>query len=134
MKKIFAIVLVCLLCVGCRTITKVEYRDRYIDNYITQVKHDTLREVLTDSVYVEVLQKGDTIYSTKYKEVVRWRDRIVEHFDTCYRDSIVTEYKESVKKVKYIPKIYKVSMGISILLLIFALVKLWLWVKTKSII
>lgn len=132
--RLLLLLCLCLALYGCRTQTKVEYRDRYIDNIITQVKHDTLRETKTDSVYFEVIQKGDTIYQTKYKEVVRWRDRIVEHFDTCYNDSIVTEYKESVKEVKYIPKIYKISMGISILLLIFALVKLWLWVKTKSII
>lgn len=134
MKRFLVITFACLLLVGCRTITKVEYRDKYIDRYITQVQHDTLRETKTDSVYFEVIQKGDTIYQTKYKEVVGWRDRIVEHFDTCYKDSIVTEYKESVKEVKYIPKIYKISMGISILLLIFALVKLALWLKTMSII
>lgn len=134
MRGFLVITFACLLLVGCRTITKVEYRDKYIDRYITRVQHDTLRETKTDSVYFEVIQKGDTIYQTKYKEVVRWRDRIVEHFDTCYRDSIVTEYKESVKEVKYIPKIFKISMGISILLLIFALVKLALWLKTRSII
>lgn len=120
--------------VGCRTTKQVEYRDRYIDRYITQVQHDTLREHTTDSVYFEVLQKGDTIYQTKYKEVVRWKERIVEKHDTCFRDSIVTEYKENVKEIKYIPKIYHISMGISILLLIFALVKIGVWLKTRSII
>lgn len=134
MKKLALLPILCLMLVGCRTTKQVEYRDRYIDHYITQVKHDTLREHTTDSVYLEVMQKGDTIYKTKYKEVVRWRDRIVEVMDTCYMDSIQIEYVESVKEIKYIPKIYKISMGISILLLIFALVKLGLWLKTKSII
>ena len=133
-KLVFLFVAICLAFSSCKTRERIEYRDRYIDHYITQVKHDTLREHTTDSVYLEVMQKGDTIYKTKYKEVVRWRDRIVEVIDTCYMDSIQIEYVESVKEIKYIPKIYKISMGISILLLIFALVKLGLWLKTKSII
>lgn len=132
--RLLLLLCLCLALYGCRTQTKVEYRDKYIDRYITQVQHDTLREHTTDSVYVSVLQKGDTIYQTKYKEVVRWRDRIIEHIDTCYKDSIVTEYKESIKEVQYIPKIYKISMCISILLLIFALIKIGLWLKTKRII
>ena len=131
-KLVFLFVAICLAFSSCKTRERIEYRDRYIDHYITQVKHDTLREHTTDSVYFEVMQKGDTIYKTKYKEVVRWRDRIVEVIDTCYMDSIQIEYKESVKEIKYIPKIYKISMGISILLLIFALVKLGIWLKTRS--
>jgi hypothetical protein len=134
MKRIAILSVLCFAFVGCKTTTKVEYRDRYIDNYITRVQHDTIRESVTDSVYFEVLQKGDTIYQTKYKEVIKWRDRVVEKIDTCYKDSIITEYKESVKEIKYVPKIYKISMAISIFLLIFALIKLALWLKTRSII
>lgn len=134
MKHIALLFIFCFALTSCKTITKVEYRDKYIDRYITQVQHDTLREKVTDSVYFEVLQKGDTIYKTKYKEVIKWRDRVVEKIDTCYKDSIITEYKESVKEIKYVPKIYKISMGISIILLIFALVKIALWLRTRSII
>lgn len=134
MKKIALLFVLCLFITSCKTTTRVEYKDRYIDRYITQVQHDTLREKVTDSVYFEVIQKGDTIYKTKYKEVIKWRDRVVEKIDTCYKDSIITENKESVKEIKYVPKIYKISMAISILLLIFALVKLALWLRTRSII
>lgn len=133
-KLVFLFVALCLAFSSCKTRERIEYRDRYIDHYITQEKHDTLREYIKDSVSHGVIQKGDTFYITTYKEVVRWRDRIVEVIDTCYMDSIQIEYVESVKEIKYIPKIYKISMGISILLLIFALVKLGLWLKTKSII
>lgn len=134
MKRIALLSVLCLFITSCKTTTRVEYKDRYIDRYITQVQHDTLLEKVTDSVYFEVIQKGDTIYKTKYKEVIKWRDRVVEEIDTCYKDSIITEYKESVKEIKYVPKIYKISMAISILLLIFALVKLALWLRTRSII
>lgn len=134
MKKLALLFALCFVLASCKTITKVEYRDRVVDHYITNEVHDTLRETKTDSVYFEVIQKGDTVYKTKYKVVIRWKDRVVVKTDTCYKDSIITEYKESVKEIKYVPKIYKISMGISILLLIFALVKIGLWLKKRSII
>ena len=117
--------------VGCKTRKQIEYVDREVIKYVTQVRHDTSREHTTDSVYLEVIQRGDTVYKTKYKEVIRWRDRFIVQTDTCWRDSIRTEYKEQVKEVKYIPKVYKISMGISILLLIFAIIKIGIWLKTK---
>ena len=134
MKKLAFLFLLCAIMVGCKTRKQIEYVDREVIKYVTQVRHDTLREHTTDSVYLEVIQKGDTVYKNKTKEVIRWRDRFVVQHDTCWRDSIRTEYKEKVKEVKYIPKVYKISMGISILLLIFALIKIGLWLKTKQII
>lgn len=114
---------------SCVTRTKIEYRDRDVNHYITNTVHDTLKVETKDSVYYEVIQKGDTIYKTKYKYVDRWRDRVVERTDTCWRDSITVEYKEKVKEVKKIPTIYKWSMGLSIIMLIFAGVKLYRWIK-----
>jgi hypothetical protein len=61
-KLVFLFVAICLAFSSCKTKERIEYRDRYVDHYITQVKHDTLREHTTDSVYLEVMQKGDTIY------------------------------------------------------------------------
>lgn len=131
MKKLAFLFLLCAIMVGCKTRKQIEYVDREVIKYVTQVRHDTLREHTTDSVYFEIIQKGDTVYKTKYKEVIRWRDRFIVQTDTCWRDSIRTEYKENVKEVKYIPKVYKISMGISILLLIFAIIKIGIWLKTK---
>ena len=119
---------------SCATKKDIVYVDRYTDNQVTQVKHDTLREHTTDSIYVSVLQKGDTVYQTKYKEVVRWRDKIVERIDTIYKDKTIVEFAEKVKEVKYVPKIYRISLYISIILLIFATIKVALWLKTRSII
>lgn len=124
----FIIVLVLLLS-SCATKTQIEYRDRVVDHYITNEVHDTLRENTTDSVYFEVLVKGDTVYRTKYKEKTRWRDRIIERHDTCWRDSVLTEYKETVKEVTKKPKILNVSLFISIICIIFVFVKLTRWLK-----
>lgn len=114
---------------SCATKSKIEYRDRIVNHYITKEVHDTLRENITDSVYYEVMVKGDTVYKTKYKEKIRWRDRIVEKCDTCYKDSVITEYKESVKEITKIPKIYQYSLFFSIGILIFAFIKLVRWVQ-----
>jgi hypothetical protein len=118
-----------LLFSSCATKTKIEYRDRDVNHYITNTVHDTLIDKTTDSVYFEVMVKGDTVYQTKYKEKARWRDRVIERHDTCWRDSVVTEYKETVKEVTKIPKIFKISLIFSILCCIFVFVKLIRWLK-----
>lgn len=114
---------------SCSLLKKIEYRDRDVNHYITNTVHDTLIDKTTDSVYVNVYTKGDTVFKEKYKEKTRWRDRVVERHDTCWRDSIVTEYKETVKEVTKIPKIYKISFVFAILCCIFALIKLTKWLK-----
>lgn len=108
----------------CSTKKQIEYVDRDINHYITNTVHDTLIDKTTDSVYFEVKVKGDTVYQTKYKEKTRWRNRIIERHDTCWRDSVVTEYKETIKEVTKIPKIFKFSLFFSILCCIFAIIKI----------
>lgn len=124
-----ALFVVVLLLSSCATKTKIEYRDRIVDHYITNTVHDTLVDKTTDSVYFEVRVKGDTVFQTKYKEKTRWRDRIVERHDTCWRDSIVTECKDRVTEVVKYPKSYKYSLIFSILVIIFAAYKILRWLK-----
>lgn len=116
---------------SCATKTKIEYHDRDVNHYITNVVHDTLIDKTTDSVYVNVYTKGDTVFKEKYKERTRWRDKIVERHDTCYKDSIVVEYKETTKEVVKIPKIYSLSLWFSIVCIIFAIVKLMRWLRMR---
>lgn len=116
---------------SCATKTRIEYRDRDVNHYITNVVHDTLIDKTTDSVFYEVKVKGDTVFATKYKEMTRWRDRIVEKHDTCFRDSIVTVKKETTVEIVKIPKIYKISLLFSILVIIFAIIKALKWVRTR---
>ena len=121
----FIVIVATIFVLSSCTTTRVEYRDRYIDNYITQVVHDTLREQTSDSVYYEVVTRHDTVFATKYKERIKWRDRIVERTDTCWRDSVVNEYKEVTKEVVKIPKIYQYSLFFSILVIIFVAIKIY---------
>jgi len=123
------IIAIILIFSSCATKKQIEYVDRDVNHYITNTVHDTLIDKTTDSVYFEVKVKGDTVYQTKYKEKTRWRDRIIERHDTCWRDSVVTEYKETVKEVTKIPKIFWVSLFISIICIIFAFIKLVRWLQ-----
>ena len=116
---------------SCATRTVVEYRDRDVNHYITKVEKDTVTRNTRDSVYFEVIQKGDTVFATKYKERYIYLDKIQIRRDTCWRDSIVTQYKENVKEIKKIPKIYKYSLVFSILCVIFAILKLVRWLKKR---
>ena len=127
---LFIWILFWIICfTSCATKTKIEYRDRIVDHYNTIVQHDTLREHTSDSIFEKIYVKGDTVYNTKYVENTRWRDRIVERHDTCWRDSVVTEYKETTKEVTKIPKLLWISMCFSILVIIFAFVKLFRWLQ-----
>lgn len=118
-----------VLCLSSCATKTIEYRDRDVNHYITNTVHDTLIDKATDSVYVNVYMKGDTVFKEKYKERTRWRDRIVERHDTCYRDSIVTEYKETTKEVTKVPTFYKYCLWFSIIVVIFAIIKLVRWVQ-----
>ena len=123
------IIAVIMLFSSCATKTKIEYRDRDVVKYNTSYVHDTTFVEKHDSVYHTIFQKGDTVYNTKYVERTRWRDKIVVKKDTCWRDSIVTIKKETVKEVTKIPKLFKIAFVFSILVLIFAIVKLIRWLQ-----
>ena len=123
------IIAVIMLFSSCATKTKIEYRDREVVKYNTSYVHDTTFVENHDSVYHTIFQKGDTVYDTKYVERTRWRDNIVVKKDTCWRDSIVTIKKETVKEVTKIPKLFKIAFVFSILVFIFAIVKLIRWLQ-----
>lgn len=129
MRKILCIIIALIAFTSCATKTKIEWRDKEVIKYVTKEVHDTLIDKTTDSVYVNVYMKGDTVFKEKYKEKIRWRDRIIERHDTCWRDSVVTEYNETVKEVTKKPKILNVSLFISIVCIIFVFVKFIRWLK-----
>ena len=129
---IVATIIITLILVfsSCATKTKIEYVDREVVKYETKIQHDTLINNIHDSVYHTVFQKGDTIYDTKYVEKTKYRDRVVVRIDTCYRDSIQTVIKESVKEKQIIPKWCYYILVFSIIVIIFAIVKVIRWLQT----
>ena len=128
---IVAAIIITLILVfsSCATKTKIEYVDREVVKYETKIQHDTLINNIHDSVYHTVFQKGDTIYDTKYVEKTKYRDRVVVRIDTCYRDSIQTVIKESVKEKQIIPKWCYYLLVFSIIVIIFAIVKVIRWLQ-----
>lgn len=129
LRFLFFIFVLAAMFSSCATKTKIEYVDREVVKYETKYVFDTTFVDRHDSVYHTIFQKGDTVYDTKYVEKTMWRDRVVNKSDTCWRDSVVTEYKESVKEIVKIPKIYTIAFVISIIIIIFAVVKLVRWLK-----
>ena len=126
---VLVVLIIITLLLSCSTKTKIEYRDRDVNHYITQYVHDTLRLETKDSTYHFVKVVNDTVFDTKYVERTKWRDRVVEKHDTCYRDSVVTQYKETIKEVTKVPKIYSWALIFSVLVLIYGLIKLTKWLK-----
>lgn len=132
MKKLWLIIIsVCFLTVSCDSWKHIEYRDREVIKYVIEERHDTLIEHTHDSIFHTIIQKGDTIYNTKYIEKVRYRDRVVERVDTCWQTSLQVEYKEKIVEVKKVPTLYKISLLFTVLFIIFALYKLIRWLKTR---
>ena len=128
---IVAAIIITLILVfpSCATKREIQYVDRDVVKYETKIQHDTLINNIHDSVYHTVFQKGDTIYDTKYVEKTKYRDRVVVRIDTCYRDSIQTVIKESVKEKQIIPKWCYFCVVISIIVIIFAIVKVIRWLQ-----
>lgn len=129
MQTAIFVIVALMLFTSCATRKVVEYRDRDVNHYITNTVHDTLIDKTTDSVYFEVKVKGDTVHQTKYKEKTKWRDRVVYKTDTCYKDSIQTVIKESVKEKQIIPKWCYFCLVVCAIFLIFAFRKLIQWLQ-----
>ena len=108
----------------------VEYRDRDVVQYVTQITHDTLVQHTHDSVFHTIYAKGDTVYNTKYVERVKWREKAVMRVDTMWRDSLVTQYKEKRVERKIIPRWCYASLCVWVIVLIVAIFKIReLWQK-----
>ena len=114
---------------SCSLLEKIEYRDRVVDHYNTVTVHDTTKIKEKDSTYHFIRVVNDTVYDTKYIEKTKWRDRVVYKTDTCYRDSINTQIKESVKEKQIIPKWCYYLLVFSIIVIIFAIVKVIRWLQ-----
>lgn len=129
MKLAFAFAASLLFLSSCGTKTKIEYRDREVVKYETIVQHDTLYNDVHDSIYHTIFQIGDTVYNTKYVEHIKWRERIVCKTDTLIHDSVSVLVKENTIEKKIIPNWCYYSLVAWIILIIFAVVKVYRWTR-----
>ena len=107
-----AVCLACMLtsCKTCECVPTVEVHDSIVVRY----QRDTIQYYNHDSIYIHA--KGDTVWSERWS--IRYRDRIVERVDTCFK----IDTKEVVRVEKVVPQYYK---GVSVAFwILFALVAL----------
>ena len=125
------LLLIFVLC-SCATKTKTEYVDRNVYKTVVQQTHDTLINDVHDSIYLQIYQKGDTVFQVKYKERVKYVNKVVCKKDTIYRDSVQTVIKEVVKtKEPWYVKYSLFALAFSVLFLIFFILKNITW-QTKN--
>jgi hypothetical protein len=125
-------ILVMLLLSGCRTQKHIEYRDSIVTQYVTKIQHDTLISHIHDSVYYEVVKKGDTVFATKYVQKIAYKDRVVIKVDTLYKDKIVNKEKEITKEVTKVPTIYKYALFLCILFIVYIIYKIVRWIQAQK--
>lgn len=87
------------------------------DSVRVEYRHDSVYIWKFDSVYVSEKQRHDTIFLTKEKWSIRYRDSIVQVHDTI----TTTKTETIVQTERYIPKFYKGST-IALWVLIAAIV------------
>ena len=130
MKKKLLYLFLCLLTLlSCSHLKSSVKEKEYIYKTDTIIKYRNIH----DSIFVAdtVIQKGDTVYVSKYKYVWKYQtDTLIQ-----YKDSIVYVDKQSSeeKEVKYVPAIYKWALGILIVLIVGIIVygAIKLYIKLK---
>ena len=123
MKKLLILLTACIL-TGCSSLRQVQVIER--------VSRDTLHlnHIQYDSIYVDNWQLTDRSKDTIYVEKVRLEYKYKLLRDTVYRVQIdtipVIKTVEVVKTEKYVPSIYKWSLGILIVIIIVIVISI-LW-------
>ena len=92
--------LLCWVFSGCSTPKQLTTTANHTTTdtiYKTKVERDSIFR--HDSIFVNVYQRGDTIFKEHTRWLTRWRDRLL--IDTVYqsRTDTLTEYREVVKEV-----------------------------------
>ena len=123
---IFCIAAILFLFSSCAT-KKIEYVDREVVKYKTKIEHDTLIQHTHDSVLHTIIQKGDTVFDTQYIVKTKYYDRVVYKMDTCYRDSIQTQTKESIVEKEVIPHWCYFCIAITLICLIYLIYRIRRW-------
>lgn len=123
---IFCIAAILFLFSSCAT-KRIEYVDREVVKYKTKIEHDTLIQHTHDSVLHTIIQKGDTVFDTQYIVKTRYQDRVVYKVDTCYRDSIQTQVKESIVEKEVIPHWCYFCIAITLICLIYLIYRITRW-------
>ena len=93
--------ILCWVFSGCSTpkqLTTTIHHNTTDTIYKTKVERDSIYR--HDSIFVNVYQRGDTIFKEHTRWLTRWRDRLL--IDTVYqsRTDTLTEYREVMREVE----------------------------------
>lgn len=100
-------------CKQCEPIVKVEYRD----SISIQKVLDSVYVYNRDSIYVDRITKGDTVYVTTTNVIERYKDKVIEVRDTIR--NIDTVYEK--EQVRYVPLWIQRYVGVTVCLILLAL-------------
>lgn len=123
--------------------------------YVPQVSHklllDTIVEVVPDSSLVKALLECDSAGEVRIRELqeakgrmassqleikdnrltsaTRWQTKVVDRIIEIRDTTTVIEYREVVREVKHVPKIYRWSLWIAIATIGAAALKFVMWLR-----
>lgn len=122
--KIYLIILICFLLIGCKTKTvyvpiesvKTKYEDRY------------LRDSIFEKEYINVYQKGDTVFLDKFKYIYkdRFKNDSIYINDTIRLPYPVEKQLSKWEQTKMDIGGWAIGVGSVLLLVVITYVILWL--------
>lgn len=126
MKKVWLVLLVCVVMVGCRTLPEpVAVRVERDSIYLSRVERDSV--FVRDSVTIR--EKGDTVYRDRWR--VEYRERVLR--DTAYieRNDTITNVVEVEKALTWWERTRMAAGDVALLALVVLLIYLFLKNGTK---
>lgn len=130
MKQVLIFIIICLSFISCGTNTVVEVP-------VEKVHTEYIKQLQRDSIYVHdstfVVQKGDTIYNTKYKYIYKYinvKDTVLR-IDTVPKVITVTKYIEKKSTFSILYTILK-CIGLAIILGVLVTIVLSIYNKLKK--
>lgn len=124
MKKVWLVLVVCVVMVGCRTLPEpVAVRVERDSIYLSRVERDSV--FVRDSVLIR--EKGDTVYRDRWR--VEYRERVLR--DTAYieRNDTITNVVEVERALSWWESVKMETGGVT--LVGFALLAVWGVIKLK---
>lgn len=126
MKKVWLVLLVCVVMVGCRTLPEpVAVRVERDSIYLSRVERDSV--FVRDSVLIR--EKGDTVYRDRWR--VEYRERVLR--DTAYieRNDTITNVVEVERALSWWERTRMAAGDVALRLLVVLLIYLILRYGTK---
>lgn len=124
---ILTLFLALVLFSGCKTIEVIKEVPVIVKEYVQRV--DTFTLVTNDSVYIH--QKGDTVFSERFRTV--FRDRIKIRVDSIPYPVEVKEVSTKIEKVPVEVPIRDVFWWLGVLILLYGFIRLVLFLRKKIV-